>query len=105
VYVARDHDGIGRGRSGRDERRTRVLRVFDAGVIEPDCKVGGALTRRDHRAARELFEGNIPQPRRIATVGPARVHRDDDRARAVGEKLVDDVERLAPTPRGSWPGA
>src|SRR5467141_674644 len=49
---SRDHDRIVASGARGEQRRAHVLRVGDAGVVEPYREIGRALAGRDHGAAR-----------------------------------------------------
>ena len=78
------------------------LRYVDAGVIETHREIGRALAGRDHGAAGELLERDVPEPRRVAAVGSARVDRDHDRAAACRGAGRRSRRGSRPNRPGSW---
>jgi len=52
--------------------------VLDAGVLEPYRQVGRAVSGAHDRPLAQLLERDVPDPRRIVSVGIARVEHQDD---------------------------
>ena len=79
----RDHDRVLAGRHGRRASGARVsLRYVTPAWSSRTARSVARSPVAITAPARELLERDVPQPRRIAAVGPARVDRDHDRAAA-----------------------